>query len=205
VNLIDELLPAFDVRERHHTRVRASADAIYSAILATDFSENALVKALLFIRALPASIAAGRDGLRRLRNGHRAPFTLRTNEKRGFRIIAERPPREIVIGLEGRFWTMTGDLCTPAPADFRSTPPKPGTVRAVWNFTVHEGRQGEAAELATETRVWCPDPVARRRFLLYWFLIRAGSGLIRRMTLRDIRRAAELIESRTGASRTREG
>ena len=188
--LIDDVLPEYDVRERHRTRVHASPEATYAAVLTADLAAAPMARALLFARAVPGALASGRAGLRALRNRHRQPVTLRDFEARGFRIIAERAPHEIVIGLEGRFWLMGGGVCSPPATSFRSTAQAPGTARAIWNFTARETPSG-ATELATETRVRCADRAARRRFLPYWLVIRAGSGMIRRMMLREIRRTAE--------------
>ena len=48
--------------------------------------------------------------------------------------------------------------------------------------------------LSTETRVRCVDDEARRRFALYWLLIRVFSGWLRRDLLRKIAHIAEGIE-----------
>jgi hypothetical protein len=189
-SLIDQLLPVYDVRERHRTTVRAGAAAVYAAIGSTDLASTPAVRALLFARAIPGAILAGRAGLRELRRRLYETVTLRAFERHGFRIIAEFPPDELVIGVEGQFWRLRGGVCTPAPEHFRSVAPAPGTARAVWNFTVRPAGASHV-ELATETRVQCADAAARRRFLPYWLVIRAGSGLIRRQMLRAIRRAAE--------------
>lgn len=42
--------------------------------------------------------------------------------------------------------------------------------------------------LSTETRVLATDPRSRSRFRVYWLLIRAGCGAIRRSWLRAIER-----------------
>jgi hypothetical protein len=189
-SLIDELLPAYDVRERHHTRVRASAAATYAAIRSADLADAPLARALLGVRALAAALPHGRAGLRALRRRRHEPVTLGTLERHGFRVVAARPPEEIVLGLEGRFWTLGGGLATPPPAAFRLCGPTPGTARAVWSFTTRE-LGPSLVELATETRVQCADAAARRRFLPYWALVRPGSGVLRRLMLGAIRRAAE--------------
>jgi hypothetical protein len=49
--------------------------------------------------------------------------------------------------------------------------------------------------LATISPGWATDEKTERRFALYWWTIRLGSGLIRRMWLRAIRRRAERIGS----------
>ncbi|WP_433167149.1 hypothetical protein [Kribbella sp. CA-247076] len=72
------------------------------------------------------------------------------------------------------------------------------TWREVWVFRVLMALRGfRAADFATnfravdgflvtETRVIASDARSRRRFALYWLLIRAGSGVIRRVWLHAI-------------------
>jgi hypothetical protein len=62
------------------------------------------------------------------------------------------------------------------------------------NFRVQES-QLALCVVSTETRVWATDERTARTFALYWWTIRLGSGLIRRMWLRAIRRRAERIGS----------
>lgn len=189
-SLIDDVLPLFDVRERHATRVRAEPDVVYASIRRTDLARPFPVRVLLVLRALPGA-------LERMVRGNRtallarasAPVTLREFEAHGFSVLAESPPRELVVGLVGRFWTLGGDLCRDVDAArFRQS--EPGTARSAWNFEVTPIVEG-GCELATETRVHCADAAARRRFLPYWLLIRPFSGMIRRLMLREIRREAE--------------
>jgi hypothetical protein len=95
----------------------------------------------------------------------------------------------IVIGLLGRFWTPRGAMSSELTADTFRTRPPDGQALAGWNFTVHARADG-FCELRTETRVWCA-PDARRKFRMYWLLVRPVSGLIRRAMLRAICRRAE--------------
>jgi hypothetical protein len=182
--LIDELMPVYDFIERHQTRVRASPARTYAAIENADFSANPVVLFLLAIRALPARILGSRSAQTLAR-----PLTLRNSERFGFFIAAENPPAEIVIALQGKFWTVRGgtECATRAALDL---PIAPGVARAVWNFTVAPADDGRSV-VATETRVLCADAHARRRFRIYWFFVRPGSGIIRRMMLRTIRKLAE--------------
>jgi len=54
--------------------------------------------------------------------------------------------------------------------------------------------------LSTETRVTCGDAASRRKFLLYWSVIRPFSGLIRILLLRALRDAAEAQAAAPGTS-----
>ena len=188
--LIDEYLPTYDVRSQHSLRVDATPVATYAALRTADFASAPLVRGLLALRALPRALRRGPRGLRTLASRGQAPITLGTFEERGFRILADDAPRELVIGLEGRFWRPSGDICTPSESAFRNSAPPPGHARAVWNFTVVATADG-TTELATETRVQCADDDARRRFLPYWFVGRHGSGIIREAMLRSVRATAE--------------
>jgi hypothetical protein len=188
--LIDDYLPSYDVSERHSLLVRASPAATYAALRSADLASAPLVRVLLALRALPGAIAPGGGGVESLRRRGGASVTLATFEDHGFRILAEQPPEELLIGLEGQFWRPSGGLCTPPSELFLTAPPKPGMARAVWNFALRRTTNGDT-ELCTETRVLCADTATRARFLPYWWLIRPWSGLIRRAMLGAISRRAE--------------
>jgi hypothetical protein len=76
-----------------------------------------------------------------------------------------------------------------APGEFAGFA-EPGYAKAGFNFSVAPGPAGGCV-LSTETRVLGTDPGARRRFRVYWTVVRPGSGLIRRDWLRAIRKRAE--------------
>jgi hypothetical protein len=155
-----------------------------------DLAGSRIVRLLLALRGIPAAISRGVSDVNGLKQPRDAPVTLATFEQLGFRILDSRPPEELVIGLEGRFWRPSGGMCTPPADAFLSSMPAAGTARAAWNFRVVENGP-KACELSTETRVLCASPEVRRRFLPYWWLVRPGSGLIRREMLRAIRDQAE--------------
>jgi hypothetical protein len=60
--------------------------------------------------------------------------------------------------------------------------------------TASAQRTSGLTDVITETRVRCVDDAARRRFAIYWFLIRVFSGWLRRDLLRRIARIAEGAE-----------
>lgn len=199
--LLDELMPRYDVVERHRTEVRAPPAVVYAAIRDADLASGLVTRALLGARALPAAIFALYRSPRaafarwRARRTHRGA-RLADFERAGFRVVAERQPDELVIGLLGRFWTARGALCANLSEEHFRVEPPPGHALAGWNFTIRVVAD-DRVELCTETRVWCA-PDARRRFRLYWALVRPGSGLIRRAMLTSIRRTAERRTSNSG-------
>ena len=81
----------------------------------------------------------------------------------GFRILRDDPPRELVFG----------------------TRVAPETL-AVMNFRIEPD-----GHVTTETRVFAATDAARRKFAVYWRIIRPGSGIIRRGWLEAIKRRAE--------------
>lgn len=194
--LLNELMPVYDVVESHRIVVGAAPGDVFRAIREADLGGGPLTRALLAVRAFPAALLAvarspqGAVAEWRVRRSDRARgLRLIDFERAGFRIVAERAPHELVIGLLGKFWTSRGGLCADVTvASFAAGPPV-GYALAGWNFTVAARADGRS-ELRTETRVRCA-PDARGKFRAYWLLVRPGSGLIRRAMLRAIRREAE--------------
>lgn len=185
--LLDDYFPAYDARERHEIAIAAPPDVVYGAIRTADLGGHLVTRTLLAIRAAPLWWQRGRW---RISSRPRArPLTLAHFEARGFVVLADRPPEEILVGLQGRFWAPSGGLEFLDAAAMRETIPA-GRARAGWNF-VTAPRPGGRTRLSTETRVICADVATRRRFLWYWCVIRPGSGLIRRAMLASIKRAAE--------------
>jgi hypothetical protein len=172
--LIDQVSPIYHVAERHTIQVHAPAERVYAAVRALDLGASPVIRTLFRLRGLPRS-ALTLDGLQRLR----------------FAILGEDPGRELVLGLVGRFWTLSGDLQRIDADRFRSFN-RTGYAKAAWNFSLTPGLDG-TTEVATETRIFCMDETSRRWFLWYWRLIGPFSAWIRKETLRIIKRAAEIV------------
>jgi hypothetical protein len=175
VTLADDYLPTYDIVMRHQRHVPVPAAVAWSALARADLGGSPVTRALLMLR-----------GLRRPRATRR--LTLATLPDAGFVPLGERAGREIAFGLVGRFWTLSGGRARVTPAEFRSFA-RGGHAKVVWTFTVEDAGPG-AARLATETRVACVDAASRRRFSLYWLLVRPFSRLIRRAMLRAVAREA---------------
>lgn len=175
--LIDDFLPDFDVRERHRIKVNAPVDKVYAAVRRLDISRAKLSMLLFRLRGIPAGISPP------------SSFGLEDFLKMRFILLGERPDEELLLGLVGRFWTPSGELLRLDPGGFRDFD-EPGYAKAAWNFTLTKQRDSTVL-LETETRVYCLDEISRRRFRLYWLLVGAFSGLIRREVLQAIKRNAE--------------
>jgi hypothetical protein len=181
VTALDRFLPAFDIRERHRVRVRAPVEATYAAAVALDLGRSRMVRAIFRARAL-AMRAKGDPALP-------AGTLLDVTQGMGWRVLAERPGREIVLGAVTRPWD--------ADVRFRGLPPdeftafaEPGYVKIAWALAADPLLRGDSLA-ATETRALATDAAARRRFRRYWLLAKPGIVLIRHLALRLVRADAE--------------
>ena len=173
--LLDDFIPAFDFSERHEIAVAAPPDAVRRAVEAWRPNESFLWRALLRLRGLGAPGGTLREWSAGL----------------GFLVLAE-DERELVAGQIGRFWS-------PRERDALVSPKTPEAFRAfddaryavaAFNLLV-EPLDGARTRLSTETRIRALGPSARRRFRLYWLIIRPFSSLLRRSMLSGIRAHAE--------------
>ena len=184
--LLQDFLVDHDFSEVHSITVQAPAEYVFRSIMEITPASIPLFHALFVIRNLPAllfgkaeqSFVGGRPILQQM---------LST----GFVSLAEETDRELVVGTVGQFWRITGGPLKLADAQEFLAFDRPDYVKAAMNFSVQEDQGCGSTTLRTETRVRIPHPGARRKFAGYWVMIRWGSGLIRRMWLRAIRRRAE--------------
>lgn len=178
-SLLDDLLPRFDVRSIHATRVAAPAALVYETARSRPLPASPIVTSLMWLRTLPSRFRGRRPDRK---------SSPTTDAPDGFTLLAERDGREFVLGVVGQFWTVVPKMIAVEAGAF------PGFhderyAKAAWSFAVSTDERGTI--LSTETRVQCPTKDARVRFLRYWRLIGPFSGLIRCELLRAIRRNAE--------------
>ncbi len=182
--LIDDFAARSDARELHRIAIAAPQSAVWRALWTADLDGSGIARVLLLLRSLPRLLLHPRERSR-LPWRLTLPIVLGSG---GFGLLAEEPEREIVIGVAGRFWRPTGGAL-PFDSKRFAEPLPAGTAKAVWNFAL-EAAGPDRTILSTETRVVCADAATRRKFRLYWLVIRPWSGLIRIVMLRAVRRAA---------------
>jgi len=193
--LLDRHMPAYEVRERHETRVEAPADVTWASMHDLDLRRSGLVRAIfagreLLMRARPA---ARREPLRGFMEEVLAL---------GWRVLAEEPGREIVVGAVTRPWLANPEFRGLTPEEFAAFN-EPGYAQIAWTLAVEPA--GEHASLfRTETRVRTTDGNARERFRRYWAVVSPGVLLIRRESLRLVRREAARRWSRRATGRQEE-
>ena len=183
---LDEFLPQYDFTEIHKVKVKASPQAAFSAMKELLPSElSPLVFFMLNLREVPAILT----GKARRIQAEQKPFLNHLYES-GF-IPLEETDDEIVFGLVGQFWKLTGGEEPSGVTNSRQFQAFDRTDFAKVAANLYVQPSGEETLLSTETRVWAPDPQTRRKFAFYWRVISMGSGWIRVLWLRAIKRRAE--------------
>ncbi|NJC70659.1 hypothetical protein HC031_13185 [Planosporangium thailandense] len=173
--VLNELMPVWHRRERHRLSMDLPAWAVLHA------AENAVWGDVPVFRAMMAAVALGRRPF---------PADQRIIDlflSSGFAMLY-RDGEELVVGGVERISRkqpvvpLDGDVAE----RFRSFA-EPAHLKLAFNFRYRDG------VLSTETRVFGTDKRARRLFAAYWLVIRAGSGFIRRIWLRGVRRHARRV------------
>jgi hypothetical protein len=174
---IDQWLPRYQVSTSYSVLVHASDEKAFAALRHDNFSDLAIVRGLMRFRGY------------RIGRGKIPGSNVRQDERGPFLELAATPPREVVLGITGRFWRPDGGIVrglTPAEfADFH----REGYAKAVWNFSLAPADGGTL--LTTETRVQTFGRSATLMFRAYWTFVGPFSGLIRKAMLREVKRTAE--------------
>lgn len=178
--LIDRFLPEYQVTSRHRTLVHAPIDQVYEALFGVDLYDSWPTQLLFALRGMPALFRRGGQ------HRKREPLTLDRVTRTGFIMLGQEEPREVVLGLVGQFWKLTGGLQMGLDSNGFLAFGAPGYAKAAWNFLLTDHPEGTLVE--TETRTYCTDPASLRRFRRYWAMIGPFSGLTRREILRLLRR-----------------
>jgi len=184
VALIDNFAPEWRFREVHRIAVLAPAAAARRAIREVTAREIRLFRFLTWLRR------AGRSGPESILIPPPDEPILKVALRTGFLELANTD-NELVIG---RAVIVPRGASPPASPDDFLAITSPGWAKAVMNFRIEQAPLAMCV-VTTETRVTTTDERAARQFAFYWWTIRLGSGLIRRMWLRAIRRRAEKIGS----------
>ena len=174
-------MPDYEVAERHHVRVLAPADVTLDAAMTTDLQASPIVRAIFKARELV--LGADADAAIRPKG------LLAQMQSLGWRVLAEKHGREVVVGGATQPWMPNVVFRGLDPEAFR-TFHEPGYVKIVW--TLRADPDGpDRSIFRTETRVATTDAAARARFRFYWARFSAGIILIRRVMLPHVKASAE--------------
>jgi len=179
--LLDEVMPRFDVAERHAIDVAAPASEAFRALGEVDFMGSSLVRGI--VRTREALLGVG--------GGPPLPDAglLTQMQTLGWRVLLEEPGRAVAVGTVTRPWQGNVVFRPLDLAGFKAFA-EPDYVKIAWTLRVEPIANGRS-RVSTETRVATTDASARRRFRRYWLLFSPGIRLIRLALLGDVRRLAE--------------
>ena len=168
-------LPRWDRRERHRVPCDAPVTAVMGAAEEVTWREVPIFRGLMSMMPWWSPRFSADEPVLDMFTGA------------GFEILARAEDELLVGGIE-RFSRSRpiARLSSPSIAAFRDFD-EPCCIKIGFNFS-YAGRV-----LATETRARATDSRTRRLFCLYWLVIRGGSGLIRHVWLRAIRRRARRV------------
>ena len=179
---LDAVAPAYQFREVHSVRVDATPASVMRAVKTVAADEIALFRSFTAIRRL------GRPRPESVLNAPGTKPILDVATQGGFVLLAD-DAREVVLGSV----LAAPDLSIRAHVrELRSFQELvgPGIIKAAINFR-NEVTPDGMTRLTTETRVFCSDADALRRFTPYWRTIFPGSWILRVTWLRAIARRAE--------------
>ena len=179
--LLDEFMPEYEVVERHAIRVAAPAAITLAAAAASDLQRSALVRGIFRVREM--ILGAEPDA------GLRPKGLLAETTSLGWRVLADRPGREIVVGAVTQPWHADVVFRGLSPDEFK-TFRGPEYVKIAWTLRADPIGPNESI-FRTETRVMTTDATARRQFRWYWARFSPGIVLIRRLLLENLKDDAE--------------
>jgi len=180
-DLLDLVMPIYDVVERHRIFVRAPAASTLEAAKEQDLFGSSIVRAVFRTRALV--MGGDLDDRRRPRPLLRETLAL------GWRVLDEIPGREVVVGAVTKPWE-PNVVFRPIPGDRFAAFAEPDYVKIVWSLRADPVGDRQSI-FRTETRAIATDPAARSRFRRYWSLVSPGIALIRQMSLGPVKADAE--------------
>ena len=171
--LHDNYLPEYHFNEKHSILISASPSRVYQEMITLEASQSWIVRLLLFLRGIPSGTSNGMEGWKSM----------------GFVLLEHQLDREVILGLIGQFWKVNGKIQSCTADEFMKFN-DPEFAKATWNFEIITHQQSQVV-LETETRIYCVNEKAQKKFKRYWFFIKPFSGLIRIEMLKIIKRKAE--------------
>jgi hypothetical protein len=179
--VLDIFMPNYEVVDRHSVRIAAPANVVLTAATEVDIEKCPLIRAIFKSREL---ILGGKPD-----NTIRPRGLLAEMQSLGWRVLAEIPGREIVVGAVTKPWEPNPVFRGLAPDEFTKFK-DPGYVKIIWTLRADAIGSTESI-FRTETRAVGTDGEARKRFRRYWSLLSPGIVAIRSVMLPAVKAEAE--------------
>lgn len=179
--LLDRFIPAYEIVERHHIHVDAPADVTLAAAREQDLLNQPVIHAIFKARDIVMGTRPDEQD--------RPRALLAQVLSLGWRVLAEDPGREIVVGAVTQPWE--GNVVfRPVPSVSFAAFAEPDYVKIAWSLRT-DPLGSQACVFRTETRAIATDAAARAKFRRYWSFVSPGVSLIRRMSLSPLKAEAE--------------
>jgi hypothetical protein len=178
---LDDVVSDPGIRMRHSRLVHAPVAVVWDELQRVTLSALPIGRALEGLRLLPARLSGRRI----------PPLAARTFlDVMPIPVLYSEPPHLVVSAGLSQAWRLLGGSAPP-PLDAAALRAwtQPGWIKVAVQFRLDAIPGGTL--LSTETRVLATDPRTARAFGIYWFVIRASSGAIRRELLRVVAKQAE--------------
>ncbi len=179
--VLDIFMPSYDVVDRHSVRIAAPADVVLTAAAEMDIETCPVIRAIFKTREF--ILRSESDSTIRPRG------LLAQTQSLGWRVLAELPGREFVVGAITKPWEPNPVFQGLAPDEFAKFQ-KPGYVKIAWTLRADTVGNNESI-FRTETRAVATDAEARMKFRRYWSFLSPGIIAIRSVTLPVVKVEAE--------------
>ena len=163
------------------SRSRRQAHITLAAAEETDLLDAPLARAILRGRAWLLGADPDRE--------QRPSGVLALTQSIGWRVLAEVPGREVVVGAVTKPWDANPTFRS-IPAPYFAGFSEPGYVKIAWTLRADAVAPGQSI-FRTETRVMATDPISRAKFRRYWAWLSPGIVLIRKAMLAPVKAEAE--------------
>jgi hypothetical protein len=167
---LDDVVPVADHVTRQSRVIDAPRSVVWEELHRLQLTSLPVSLLLSSVRALPVLLS----GKGRRRGG----LNRTVLDVVPIPLLSSEPPSAVVFGGPLQAWRWLGGKKPPAldAAALRDWS-EPGWVKVGMEFRLASAVGG--TRLTVETRVAATDPRTRRRFALYWLVVRPGSSAIR--------------------------
>lgn len=173
MELQEKYLPNFDFCKTESSIINCSKHKIFPLIKNLEFNNSKIIYWLFKLRGIPVPESLTLQGL----------------EKLGFIKLDLSENEELILGLVGKFWTLNGNLLKMNSEEFLKFN-NPEFAKTTWNFKLIPIHLNQT-KITTETRIFCPNSLNKKKFKLYWIFIQPFSSIIRKEILKNIKNNAE--------------
>jgi hypothetical protein len=179
--VLDVFMPDYEVVDRHSVHIAAPADVVLTAATEMDLETCSVIRAIFKGRKL--ILGSEPDNTIQLHG------LLAKMQSLGWRILAELPRREFVMGAVTKPWEPNPVFRGLAPDEFTKFN-EPGYVKIIWTLRAEAVGNAECV-FRTETRAVATDAEARKKFRRYWSFLSPGIIAIRSVMLPAVKADAE--------------